>query len=86
MEPLVESLPFFATIYQALEDLDLRDPDAWKAKAPGEVLMRNATSTRADYEEEGLTKKLSVWLMKHAAEKRYRGIQSDCAHDAVTQT
>jgi hypothetical protein len=86
MEPLVESLPLFATIHQVLEGLDSRYPETWKAKAPGEVLMRNATSTRADYEREGLMKKLAQWLMRHAAANGYRGIQIQCIHDAVTHT
>jgi len=46
--------------------------------------MRNATSTRADYEGQGLMKKLAQWLMRDAARNGFRGIQIECAHDAVS--
>jgi hypothetical protein len=48
--------------------------------------MRNGTSTRTDYEGLGLTRKLANWLMREAALQGYRGIQIECAHDAVTNT
>lgn len=84
--PLIEVLPLFGTLYQALESLDKRDPSSWKAKGPREVLMRNGTSTRADYEGKGLTRKLANWLMRQAAMEGYRGIQIECFHSAVTNT
>lgn len=84
MMPVIETLPLFATIYHELQVIDKRDPESWKPKGPQEVLMRNATSTRADYEGEGLMKKLAQWLMKQAAENGFRGVQIECAHDAVT--
>jgi hypothetical protein len=83
---LIELLPLFGTLYQALESLDKRDPSSWKAKGPREVLMRNGTSTRADYERRGLTRKLANWLMREAAIQGYKGIQIECAHSAVTKT
>ena len=85
MGALVKELPLFATIYAALEAVDQRDPAAWKAKEANEVLMRNGTSTRGDYEGEGLMKKLAQWLMREAALKEYRGIQIECGHDAVNK-
>ena len=82
--PLIETLPLFATLYHELEIADKRDPASWKPKGPKEVLLRNATSTRADYEGEGLMKKLAQWLMRQAVGNGFRGIQIECAHDAVT--
>ena len=84
--PMFEVLPLFPILYHILEELDKRDPASWKAQGPHEVLMRNATSTRVDYERQGLMKKLAQWLMREAALKGYRGIQIECAHDAVTHT
>lgn len=84
--PLIEVLPLFGTLYHVLESLDKRDPTSWKASRPREALMRNGTSTRADYEGYGLTRKLANWLMREAAAQGYRGIQIECAHDAVTHT
>lgn len=84
--PLFDVLPLFPFFYHVLEGLDKRDPKSWKVRGPREVLMRNATSTRADYEKQGLMKKLAHWLMREAALEGYRGIQIECAHDAVTHT
>jgi hypothetical protein len=75
MEPLMEALPHFGLAYHNLEDGDSRDPETWKAKGPNEVLFRNATSTRQDYEGEGIMAALARWLMREAALKGYRGIQ-----------
>jgi len=83
---LIEVLPLFGALYGALESLDRRDPASWKAKGPHEVLMRNGTATRPDYEGRGLTRKMADWLMREAAGQGYRGIQIETAHDAVTHT
>jgi hypothetical protein len=83
MMPMIETLPLFATVYHELETIDSRDPKSWKPTGPKEVLMRNATSTRADYEGEGLMKGLAQWLMRQANENGFRGVQIECAHDAV---
>jgi GNAT superfamily N-acetyltransferase len=83
---LVEILPLFGTLYGVLESLDRRDPTSWKATGPHEVLMRNGTATRPDYEGRGLTRKMANWLMREAADQGYRGIQIETAHDAVTHT
>ena len=83
---LVEVLPAFGTLYGALESLDRRDPASWKAKGPHEVLMRNGTSTRPDYEGRGLMRKMADWLMREAAGQGYRGIQIETTHDAVMHT
>jgi hypothetical protein len=83
MMSLIETLPLFPTLYAELNAVDKRDPASWKPKGPKEVLMRNGTSTRADYEGEGLMKKLAQWQMRQAAINGFRGIQIECAHDAV---
>jgi len=67
-----------------LEVADQRDPEAWKPKAEKEVLMRNATSTRADYEGKKLMGGLARWLMKEAARNGFRGVQIEGGSDAVT--
>jgi hypothetical protein len=84
MGPLLESLPEFSLLYGILEKRDPRDPSEWKATAPGQVLMRNATSTRHDYEGEGLASGMARWLRREAASMGFRGIQIECIADAVT--
>jgi len=84
--PLIETMPQFGIVYAELLAGDKRDPTSWKPKGPGEVLLRNATSTRAEYEGQGLMKKLAQWLMREAAGRGFRGVQIECAHDAVTKT
>ena len=86
MKVIIEELPVFKTLYQALEERDPRPPESWKATAEGQVLMRNATNTRRIYEGHGLMKKQAHWLMREAARKGYGGIQIECGHDAVTNT
>jgi hypothetical protein len=81
--PLFGVLPLFATTHHKLSELDTRDPASWEPKASGEVLARNGTSTRADYEGHGLMKKMSLWLMREAADKGFRGIKIEAFHDAV---
>lgn len=83
MMPLIELLPLFGTIYGELAARDQRDPAEWKPKGHGEVLMRGGTSTRGDYEGKGLMKKLAHWVMREVDGRGYRGIQIECAHDAV---
>ena len=80
--PLIALLPLFGTAYHILEELDPRD-SAWKATAPGQVLMRNATSTRRDAEGLGLMKRLAQFLMRYAAEQGFRGIQIEAFQDRV---
>ncbi|KAL9082643.1 MAG: hypothetical protein Q9165_008826 [Trypethelium subeluteriae] len=86
MLPAIQKLPLFGTLYHALEELDPRPADSWKATAEKQVLMRNATSTRKDYEGQGLMKKQAQWLMREADRTGYRGIQIECVHDAVSGT
>ena len=84
MQDLIACLPHFGIIYGTLVGLDKRDPASWEATGPGQVLFRNATSTRRDYEGEGIMASLARWLMREAAQRGYRGIQIECVADAVT--
>jgi len=84
MESLVRVWPEFSIIYDNLGARDARDPEDWKPTAPGQVLMRNATSTRLDYEGKGIMAATARWLQREAAAMGYRGIQIECVADAVT--
>lgn len=82
---LVATLPIFGTIYHQLDVLDPRPLDSWKpAKQRGEILMRNATSTRREYEGKGLMAALARYLMRDAAGRGYKAINIECLNDAVT--
>ncbi|KAM0259440.1 hypothetical protein ACHAQJ_003334 [Trichoderma viride] len=61
-----------------------RRSDSWKATGPGQVLFRNGTSTRIDYEGKGLMKALAHAMMHSVAESGFRGIQIESLSDAVT--
>jgi len=82
MAPTFELLPLAVVMYNTLETQDLRQR-SWKPKAAGEVLMQNATLTQHDYEGEHLMGNLARFLMREAKSKGFKGIQIDCAHDAV---
>jgi hypothetical protein len=84
MKPLLACLPHFGLIYHILEEKDPRDLESWKPKGPREVLFRNATSTRRDYEGEGIMAGLARWLMREADARGFRGIQIEALADAVT--
>ncbi|KAJ4374796.1 hypothetical protein N0V83_001872 [Neocucurbitaria cava] len=84
MGSLLALLPHFGLVYHILGSQDPRDPASWQPTGPRQVLMRNATSTRHDYEGEGIMSGLARWLMREAAGKGYRGIQIECLADAVT--
>ncbi len=84
--PLMETLPVFGTVYHHLEVLDPRDPASWKPRQPNEVMLRNATSTRHDYEGQRLMRELANWLMRYADGQGFRGIQIECVADAVSHT
>jgi hypothetical protein len=84
MKPLLATLPHFGLCYHILEEYDPRNPESWKAKGPNEVLFRNATATRHDYEGQGIMARLARWLMREACARGYRGIQIEAFADAVT--
>lgn len=80
---LVGVLPFFGPLCKRSDELDTRDKATWEATGPKQVMMRNGTSTRPDYEGLGLMKKLAHFLMRRAAELGFRAICIDCLSDAV---
>jgi hypothetical protein len=82
--PLVETLPHYAIVFRVLAERDPRDPQTWEATGPGQVLFRNATSTRHEYEGKGIMGALARWLMREADREGYRGVQIECLNDAVT--
>lgn len=80
---LIASLPFYGDLEHQFSTLDTREASSWKATSPGQVMLRNGTSTRADYEGAGVMKELAHFLMRRAAEEGFRGISIECLHDAV---
>ncbi|KAH8680772.1 hypothetical protein BX600DRAFT_428754 [Xylariales sp. PMI_506] len=84
LSDIISYLPEFGIVYKVLGELDKRDPASWTATGPGQVLFRNATSTRAEYEGEKLMKLQAQYMMRKSAEEGFRGIQIECAHPAVT--
>ncbi|KAL5386827.1 hypothetical protein DPSP01_003846 [Paraphaeosphaeria sporulosa] len=82
--PLLAVLPHFGPLYHVLEVLDPREKESWAPKAHKEVLMRNATATRNDYEGEKIMAGMARWLMREADARGFRAIQIECVHDAVT--
>jgi hypothetical protein len=84
MAPLVATLPRYATLFKVLGANDTRDPQSWQPTGPGQVLFRNATSTRHEYEGQGIMAGMARWLQREAEARGWRGIQIECLNDAVT--
>lgn len=82
--PIMEVIPIFADVYANLDKNDPREPESWKARQRGEVLMRNATSTRHEYEGQGIMGKLARFMMRDAKARGYKNINIECLSDAVT--
>lgn len=83
MGPLIACLPHFELIYKILSEKDKRDPNPSKATAHNQVLNRNATSSRRDYEGEKVMSGMARWLMREADAHGWRGIQIETVNDAV---
>jgi hypothetical protein len=83
LKPLLAAWPEFSILYGTLQDRDPRDPVSWKPTAPRQVLMRNATSTRHDYEGKGIMAATARWLQREAAGMGFRGIQIEAMADPV---
>ncbi|PGH03837.1 hypothetical protein GX51_03825 [Blastomyces parvus] len=89
LQPLFDALPLFPQLGAAFKARERREDAAGgglampRATARGEVLQRNSTCTRADYERLGLMKGLAHWVMREAAGRGYRRIEIDPMHDAV---
>lgn len=84
--PVTGCLPASASFHAALaEQHDPRDPKTWllPPTAPGQVLRRMGTATRAGAEGRGFMKAVAHHMMRRAAEAGFREIQVDCLHDAV---
>lgn len=84
MSSMVATLPHYGLIFKLLGERDQRDPASWQATGPGQVLFRNATSTRHDYEGQGIVSGMARWLMREASQQGFRGIQIESLADAVT--
>lgn len=83
MGDMVTVLPEYGVGFHHLALNDKRDPASWQAKGPLQVLFRNATSTRHDYEGLKLMKHQAHWLMRWADKEGFRDIQIEAFHDAV---
>ncbi|KAE8378687.1 hypothetical protein BDV26DRAFT_184015 [Aspergillus bertholletiae] len=79
LKPLFEVIPLLAKSLQRLDETDSRG----EVTTHEGTLMRNGTSTKADYEGHGLMKRAAHWLMHESVSKGFKGIEIPCFHDAV---
>lgn len=84
VDPILAVLPKLGVTLQALKKNDRGEPVDLEATAAGQVILRNGTNTRADYQGKGLMKALAHYMMLDAAEKGWQGLRIECAADAVT--
>lgn len=66
------------------EKRDTRDPETRKPTELGQLLRRNATNTRSGYEGEGITKKLTYYLIDEARRGGFKTMQVESIHPGVT--
>jgi hypothetical protein len=85
MVELIACLPLFGTAYHelAIRDAQSRHAASWQAEGPGEVLFRNGTSTRREYEGLGIMAGLARWLVREVHGMGWRGVQIETFSDAV---
>ncbi|KAK0651046.1 hypothetical protein B0T16DRAFT_320923 [Cercophora newfieldiana] len=83
--PAVAAMPRLGTLFTEIEKNDKRDVAIWKPKEMGQVIYRGGTSTRADYEGQGLAKVLAHWCLWRWREQGFRGMQAGVAHRAVVR-
>ncbi|POS73642.1 hypothetical protein DHEL01_v207967 [Diaporthe helianthi] len=83
LAPLIETMPLIAERTRILDARDGRDPRSWEATAPGQVVFRNSTATRAGEEGKGFMGILARHMMREYAAAGFRGIQIQCLHDSV---
>ena len=83
LAPLTPCLPQFPGLMAALDKIDKRD-EGWKATRHGQVLMRNGSSTRHEYEGKGLMGAMGRFVMREAEKKGYEAVNIECLNDAVT--
>ncbi|KAI1817941.1 hypothetical protein GGS20DRAFT_598273 [Poronia punctata] len=81
--PVMARLPACISFYDALEASGGGEGGCKAPSAPGQVLQRMGTATRADAEGAGLMRALAYYMMRRAAEIGFRHIRIDCLHDAV---
>ncbi|KAK0657746.1 hypothetical protein B0T16DRAFT_425878 [Cercophora newfieldiana] len=82
-DPIIELIPIFGKLTQAMDAGDIRKPEERKPRLLGEMLFRFGTATRPDYAKHGLAKGLGHWLLKEAARHRFLGMQIGVAHAAL---
>ncbi|OJD20400.1 hypothetical protein ACJ73_08265 [Blastomyces percursus] len=75
--------PSFPFIMGQIDGLDTNNPDARTPSGPCQIVQRNSTATREDYNGKGLMKILAYWLMHELAGKGYKGIKIESFSDAV---
>lgn len=86
MGPLIAALPAFGTVFHVLDKFDPRQPESWRSPQERNILlMRAATSTRREYEGQGLMSLLARHLMRTAAAKGYKYVNIECINDRVTR-
>ncbi|PGH05339.1 hypothetical protein GX51_03060 [Blastomyces parvus] len=83
MMPLFSISPAFPFILGQINAADIKGPDFGKPSGPGQIIQRNSTATREDYNGMGLMKSLAHWLMRELAGKGYKGIKIEGFSDAV---
>lgn len=81
--PLLQTLPLFATVYTYMGEKDTRPESVTVPTGPRQILNRNATSTRQDYEGQRIMGALARFLMREAKGLGFRAIRIEAAHDAV---
>ena len=82
MQDIMVAVPSYKSCMDLLATTDKRDK-TWQCKGPSEVLFRNSTSTRPDYEGQKLMKKMAHYMMRDVAAKGWRGIQIEAFNEAV---
>ena len=83
MRPISLAFVRFGRGAELFKRLDTRDPATWRPTGMGQVLQRNATSTREDYEGRGLMGGLARFQMRWAKENGWRAISIGASNDAV---
>ncbi|KLJ11806.1 hypothetical protein EMPG_13045 [Blastomyces silverae] len=86
MEKMIEIFavtPLLPFILGQMDSRDTKNPEARTPSGPGQIVQRNATATREDYNGMGLMKILAHWLMHELAGKGYKGIKIESLSDAV---